>query len=573
MGGVLAALSPIQREAVVTIAAQSLAAVDGGSSRNGGDSRGIGQMASWWGSVAASADGRALSATTPRGNVPGTVGSAGGLASPVESDGGDPVAELARWSDSTYVRSRLRVYVYDLPEEFNEALVRRSHEVPPRIRDPLCDASFYSAEVSLHRFLLTSPVRTLDPDDADFFYVPIYTTCFLMTHLPNNLTATGAHFAAGMNRIIREYPFFNRSGGRDHVYTFTQGFGGRHAGDWRRIRNGIFLVHNGEWTADEFTSHKDVVLPADLTHYLLPVYVQPSRGGATSAGVAGGTLGHGLPTAVAATDVDEQKEDFGAGAGGGKRVGEGGTHQSDDTGTPSSEHKVGGSSTSEGAVSRTTATEAAAAAAAAAAVPVPKTHFLVFGGQVLSANVSDERGSNYSGGVRQYVMEHLAHLPGYRLTGVRSRTYLTDLADARFCLCPEGWHPWSPRPVYAVLSGCIPVVVSERQELPLSTRVNWDAFTVWVRPAHVAGLDAALRAIPDAEVAAKQAAMRSAWRALWYGPGGLAQQGVLAELAARKGHVRYRREFVAGPVEGQGDGRGAASAELAPQAAVPPSEG
>eukprot|EP00170_Pyropia_yezoensis_P007321 contig_29979_g7343 len=181
-----------------------------------------------------------------------------------------------------------------------------------------------------------------------------------------------------MDRLIREYPYFNRSGGRDHVYTFAQGFGARHAGDWRRIRNGIFLVHNGEWTADEFTTHKDVVLPPDLTHYLLPVYVQPSRG---------------------------------------------------------MDGSTGGGSASEGVASRT----------ATAGVPVPKTHFLLFGGQVLSANVSDARGSNYSGGVRQYVMEHLAQLPGYRLTGVRSRTYLADLAASRFCLCPEGWHPWSPR--------------------------------------------------------------------------------------------------------------------------------
>eukprot|EP00170_Pyropia_yezoensis_P009868 contig_44495_g9906 len=41
-------------------------------------------------------------------------------------------------------------------------------------------------------------------------------------------------------------PYYNRSGGRDHVYTFTQGFGARHSGNWRRFRNGLFLVHNGE---------------------------------------------------------------------------------------------------------------------------------------------------------------------------------------------------------------------------------------------------------------------------------------------------------------------------------------
>lgn len=118
--------------------------------------------------------------------------------------GVDPVAALERWTDDAYARSRLRVYVYDLPGSYNAALVRESHERPPPIRDPLCDASFYSAEVSLHRFLLSSAVRTRDPEEADFFYVPIYTTCFLMTHQPNNLETTGRHFATGMHHVINE---------------------------------------------------------------------------------------------------------------------------------------------------------------------------------------------------------------------------------------------------------------------------------------------------------------------------------------------------------------------------------
>lgn len=381
-------------------------------------------------------------------------------------DDEDLVTRLARWTDDDYVRSRLRIYVYNLPEEFNEALVQLSHRNPPKIRDPLCDESFYSAEVSMHRFLLRSAVRTRNPEEANLFYVPIYTTCFLMTHQPNNLEATGAHFAKGMQHLVTNYPYFNRSAGRDHVYTFTQGFGARHSGHWQRYRNGVFLVHNGEWTAAEFSPHKDVVLPPDLTHYLTPAHADDPLGGGVEAG------GEHIPGKMEA-----------------------------------------------------------------------KTNFLHFGGQVLDSRVNDARGSNYSGGVRQYVVRHLSNSSGYVLTGARSPTYLTDMGDSRFCLCPEGWHPWSPRPVYAVLLGCVPVVVSERQELPLSDSVDWDAFTVWVRPADIAGMDAALRAIPDADVAVRQEAMRRTWRALWWGPGGLAPQGVLSELFARAGHVRYRRKF------------------------------
>lgn len=40
---------------------------------------------------------------------------------------------------------------------------------------------FYGIQIepALHEMLLQSPHRTLDPELADFFYVPVYTSCFL----------------------------------------------------------------------------------------------------------------------------------------------------------------------------------------------------------------------------------------------------------------------------------------------------------------------------------------------------------------------------------------------------------
>lgn len=37
----------------------------------------------------------------------------------------------------------------------------------------------YAIETAFHEMLLQSPHRTLDPDEADFFYVPVYTSCFM----------------------------------------------------------------------------------------------------------------------------------------------------------------------------------------------------------------------------------------------------------------------------------------------------------------------------------------------------------------------------------------------------------
>ena len=37
----------------------------------------------------------------------------------------------------------------------------------------------YSIESMLHEYFLQSEHRVLDPDQADFFYVPVYTSCFM----------------------------------------------------------------------------------------------------------------------------------------------------------------------------------------------------------------------------------------------------------------------------------------------------------------------------------------------------------------------------------------------------------
>ena len=37
----------------------------------------------------------------------------------------------------------------------------------------------YGLESLFHEQLLQSPHRTLDPEEADFFFVPVYTSCFI----------------------------------------------------------------------------------------------------------------------------------------------------------------------------------------------------------------------------------------------------------------------------------------------------------------------------------------------------------------------------------------------------------
>lgn len=363
--------------------------------------------------------------------------------------------ELERWKEPDFAKSNLRVYVYELPSRFNTDLVEKSISDPGPIRDPRCDTTFYSAEVHVHRWLLSSPVRTTDPEEADFFYVPLYTTCDLITHQPNDVPRVGRNFAEAMDGIIRDYPYWNRTNGRDHVYVFSQGFSARLAGDWERYSNGIFMVHNGEFTAPEYTPHKDLTIPPELKAYFSPFWTE----------------------------------------------------------------------------------------AADAVIHRSRRHLAQFGGQVLNVNISDHRGSNYSGGVRQYIQEHLSNREGYKVTGVRSDSYVQDMKNSRFCLAPEGWHPWSPRPYYAVMMGCVPVIISEVQELAFEEFIDWDSFTVWIRPSDISKLDDILRSFSEDELRRRRIAMKAVWRALWYADEGLAYQAILKSLHSRKYRSSPSRRF------------------------------
>ena len=348
----------------------------------------------------------------------------------------------------------LKIYVYKLPTIFNEDQVKLNAHKPPKIWDPNCTANFYSAEYSLHQYLLKSPYRTHNPWEADFFYVPAYSCCFLINNHPNNLTKTAIFHHKLLRHVQNDYPYFNLSQGRDHIWAFTQGFGAKMFGDWRRIKNGIFLVHNGQFTLDEFTTYKDLTIPPDLTGYKFPpVYEIPPS---------------------------ERRE---------------------------------------------------------------RKWLAHFGGTVLSINLTDERGSHYSKGVRQYIKDNFSSEPSFRITGTRVTSYIEDMMSSKFCLCPEGWHAWNPRPYQAVLLGCIPVLLSEEIELAFEEMIDYSKFMVRVHPGDVSKLKSILEAIPEYEVEEMRKEMERIWRLFSYGPQGLAPQMVMKVLARRKTPQHIQRTY------------------------------
>ncbi|XP_052184115.1 probable glucuronoxylan glucuronosyltransferase IRX7 [Diospyros lotus] len=110
----------------------------------------------------------------------------------------------------------LKVYVYDLPAKYNGDWLANER----------CSNHLFAAEVAIHRALLNSDLRTLDPWEADFFFVPVYVSCNFST--VNGFPAIGharSLISSAIQLISWELPFWNRSLGSDHVFVASHDFG------------------------------------------------------------------------------------------------------------------------------------------------------------------------------------------------------------------------------------------------------------------------------------------------------------------------------------------------------------
>jgi hypothetical protein len=100
---------------------------------------------------------------------------------------------------------RLKVFVYDLPSKYNKRIVTK---------DPRCLNHMFAAEIFMHRFLLSSAVRTLNPEEAD-------------------LTPAGLPLPFKSPRMMRsaiqfisnKWPFWNKTDGADHFFVVPHDFG------------------------------------------------------------------------------------------------------------------------------------------------------------------------------------------------------------------------------------------------------------------------------------------------------------------------------------------------------------
>ncbi|XP_057458009.1 probable glucuronoxylan glucuronosyltransferase IRX7 [Lotus japonicus] len=127
-----------------------------------------------------------------------------------------PSRTLFESTNTSGVLNDLKVFIYDLPSKYNTDWLVNER----------CRTHLFASEVAIHRALLTSNVRTLDPHEADFFFVPVYVSCNFST--VNGFPAIG-HARSLINSAVQlisgEHPFWNRSRGSDHVFVASHDFG------------------------------------------------------------------------------------------------------------------------------------------------------------------------------------------------------------------------------------------------------------------------------------------------------------------------------------------------------------
>lgn len=324
----------------------------------------------------------------------------------------------------------------------------------------------FGLELALHEVLLASPHRTLDPDSADFFFVPVYGGCYISRFFRptpiHNLIMYGTEewkaapvrgnefYRSALEWIRREYPFWDRSGGKDHLFAFPHDEGACVAPI--ELQNATLLT---SWGRLQDRPHNATTTMVEHSWYV-PAYVKDMYASIHCFDPSKDIL---LPVFTSIKQLFTSPH----------------LHHARWPGRP-------------------------------------RTLLFHWRGQTLF------HFPKYSFGIRQQLVT-LFKSPKYERQGVlvsdaHSTSYLNEMLNAKFCgVFPgNGWgHVETP-----ILLGCIPVIIQDGILAPWENVLNFTAFAVRLPRRDLPRLPELLRAIPDARVAEMQAALGRVWERFTY---------------------------------------------------------
>ncbi|XP_055801254.1 uncharacterized protein LOC129870475 isoform X2 [Solanum dulcamara] len=383
--------------------------------------------------------------------------------------------------DAITEKKRPLIYVYDLPPDFNSLLLEGRHfklECINRIYDPrnatVWTDQLYGAQMALYESMLASPHRTLNGEEADFFFVPVLDSCIITRaddapHLSMEEQIYGGlrssltleFYKKAYNHIITQYPYWSHSSGKDHIWFFSWDEGACYAP--KEIWNSIMLVHWGNtnskhnhsttaywgdnWdpiSSDRRGNHPCFDPDKDL---VLPSWKRPDEGSLNA------------------------------------------KHWS----RPREKRKT----------------------------------FFYFNGNLGPAYENGRPEATYSMGIRQKVAEEFGstlnkegklgkqHAEDVIVTPLRAGNYHEELASSVFCGVMPG-DGWSGRMEDSVLQGCIPVVIQDGIYLPYENFLNYESFAVRIREDEIPNLLNILRSFNETEIEFKLANVKKIWQRFLY---------------------------------------------------------
>ncbi|CAK9106771.1 unnamed protein product [Durusdinium trenchii] len=214
------------------------------------------------------------------------------LAEQLEEAGLQDVSELrAEWANDTIYTypllfgSRhhdchgfaLKIYVYEVPAPLTEKQLD-------------CALGQWGTEVLFHRYLLSSSCRTLEPEEADFFLVPVYSTCLFTKENLENDEAAATVIWDPLLKYLFSQPYFTRRKQMDHIFIFADGQSARVWDSYDLVQsNAIFMMVESKCpTWDEparrysdikpcMSSWKDIVIPGHTDHARLQAMRMENR--------------------------------------------------------------------------------------------------------------------------------------------------------------------------------------------------------------------------------------------------------------------------------------------------------
>eukprot|EP00121_Abeoforma_whisleri_P017194 Awhi_evm1s15762 len=126
----------------------------------------------------------------------------------------------------------------------------------------------YAAEMLLPKSLPSTKYHTVNAEEADFFLIPFYYSCAFHTKLYHSNPSP--IFTRAMNLVINNFPYFNRSLGKDHIIISSHDFS-------TEILLNVLSELNPQARPHFLTTTSDTLMGFDNSYDVaLPPYIAPS---------------------------------------------------------------------------------------------------------------------------------------------------------------------------------------------------------------------------------------------------------------------------------------------------------